>query len=215
MIAFIASLELLALLTLPAEAAWPTPLPFGRESMYADLNQGNLALADRMLDDYWPARGHPPAYLPRPITWTEDPYNDSLWRFMFYSLRYTSNLLWAFGTTGQPEYRDRLLEILRSYAAYDGTRPFNGKTFDNKHTAAYRAMVLVNSYRKLEAWGMLPPDLARDLNSSIGRLGAFLADARNYEPGFNHGFNEAAGLLLVAAGGGVLGIKSAELFESR
>jgi len=167
--------------------------------MYADLNQGNLVLADRMLDDYWPARGHPPPFLPRPLTWSEDPYNDSYWRFMFYSLRYTSNLLWAFGTTGQPEYRDRLVEILRSYAAYDRTRPFNGKTFDNEHTAAYRAMVLVNTYRKLEAWGMLPHDLATELRSSISRLGTFLADPRNYEPGFNHGFNEAAGLLLVAA----------------
>jgi hypothetical protein len=167
--------------------------------MYADLNQGNLVVADQMLDDYWPARGHPPAYLPRPLTWTEDPYNDSFWRFMFYSLRYTSNLLWAFGTTGQPEYRDRLLEILGSYAAYDRTRPVNGKTFDNKHTAAYRAMVLVNTYRKLEAWGMLPAGLASGLHSSIGRLGSFLADARNYEPSFNHGFNEAAGLLLIAA----------------
>jgi len=208
-VASVASFALPFLLRVPAEAAWPTPLPLGRESMYADLNQGNLVLADQMLDDYWPARGHPPAYLPRPLTWTEDPYNDSFWRFMFYSLRYTSNLLWAFGTTGQPEDLDRLLEILGSYAAYDGTRPFNGKTFDNKHTAAYRAMVLVNTYRKLEAWGMLPYDLARDLSSSIARLGTFLADPRNYEPEFNHGFNEAAGLLLIATNFPELDLSSA------
>ncbi|HJS57664.1 MAG TPA: alginate lyase family protein [Vicinamibacteria bacterium] len=179
-------------------AAWPEPLPFGRESMYADINQGELAVADQMLADYWPARGHPPAYLPRPLTWTEDPYNDAFWRFMFYSLRYTSNLLWAYRTSGNPAYLDRLLEILSSYAAYDANRPFDRTRFDNKHAAAYRAMVLVNTHAKLKSWGVLPASLDTALMASISRLGAFLYSPSNFEPGFNHGFNEGAGLLLVA-----------------
>jgi len=92
----------------PAHAAWPPPLPLGLESLYADINQGEFKVADQMLADVWPARGFQPVYLPRPLTWTEDPYHDAYWRFMFYSLRYTSNLLWAYGNSGNQAYLDRL-----------------------------------------------------------------------------------------------------------
>jgi hypothetical protein len=182
----------------PAHAAWPLPLPLGLESLYADINQGEFKVADQMRADLWPARGYPPVYLPRPLTWTEDPYHDAYWRFMFYSLRYTSNLLWAFGNSGNQAYLDRLLEILSSYAVYDAGRPFNRTTFDNKHAAAYRAMVLVNTYRKLQAWGALSPAMGDGLAASIRRLGDFLSSPWNFEPDFNHGFNEAAALLLIA-----------------
>jgi hypothetical protein len=179
-------------------AQWPEPLPLGRESMYADLNQGTIADADRLLDDTWPARGHPPVRLGWPLTWTEDPYRDAYWRFMFYSLRYTSHLLWAYGTTGDRRYLDKLVAILRSYAAHDERRSFDRLRFDNNHAAAYRAMVLVNTFEKLRRWGELPADLEAGLRASIERLGSFLLDPRRFEPGFNHGFTQAAALLLVA-----------------
>lgn len=179
-------------------AAWPTPLPLGKESLYADVNQGDLPTADGILNDDWPARGHPPAHLPRPLSWTEDPYDDAFWRFMFYGLRYTSNLLWAWETTGQAAYRDRLLEILDSFADYDAVRGFDRTRFDNNHAAAYRAMILVNTYRKLEAESVLPAPLATKLRASLQRLGVFLANAAHFEADFNHGFNEGAGLLLIA-----------------
>jgi hypothetical protein len=179
-------------------AMWPKPLALGPESIYADLNQGTIPEADRLLRDVWPARGHPPVHLAWPLTWTEDPYSDAYWRFMFYGLRYTSNLLWAYGTTDDQRYLDKLVAILRSFAAHDATRTFDRLRFDNNHAAAYRAMVLVNAYEKLRRWGRLPPDLEAGLRGSIERLGAFLFDARHYEPGYNHGFNQGAALLLVA-----------------
>lgn len=179
-------------------SSWPTPLPLGQESMYADINQGELAVADRMLEDYWPVRGKEPVYLPRPLTWTEDPYNDGFWRFMFSSLRYTSHLLWAYETTGETKYLDRLLELLSSFADYDVVRPYSPRTFDNEHPSAYRAMVLVNTYKKLDARGVLPISLASRLAISIQKLGNYLVNPKNFEAGFNHGFDEAAALLLIA-----------------
>lgn len=195
---FAAGLAGAAALTAPARAAWPVPLPLGRESMYADLNQGDLVTADAMLRDVWPARGHAPVQLAWPLTWTEDPYGDAYWRFMFYGLRYTANLLWAYGATGDERYADKLVAILRSYAAHDATRGFDRTRFDNNHAAAYRAMVLVNTYRKLERWQRLPADLAGGLRASLARLGAFLLDPRHFEGAYNHGFNEAAALVLIA-----------------
>jgi hypothetical protein len=179
-------------------AGFAPPLPSGRESMYAEFNQGDLATADNLLDGVWPARGFPLPRLSSPPAWTEDPYGDAYWRFFFYGLRPTANLVWAFETTGDPRYADRLEAILASYVEHDRTRPEDRRTFDNPHAAAYRAMVLVNSHARLRRWGRLSPALDEGLRRSLEKLGAFLEDPRHYESGHNHGFNEAAALLLVA-----------------
>jgi hypothetical protein len=179
-------------------SVWAQPLETGVESVYTSLNQGDLATAEGMLNNVWPARGHDPVMIDWPLTWTEDPYNDAYWRFMFYGLQYTPNLLWAYATSNRPEFLQRLTDILQSYCDYDGTRPTSTTTFDDAHTSAYRAMVLVNSYVKLRARGVLPSSLDAQMVTSISKLGAFLADAKHYEPTFNHGFNEAAALLLIA-----------------
>jgi Heparinase II/III-like protein/Heparinase II/III N-terminus len=174
-------------------------LAFGRESMYRLLNVGSLKVADQLLEDVWALPRHPPVRLQTPLTWTEDPYQETYWRFIFYSLRPTSDLLWAYYTTGDARYRDKLVEILRSYLAADARRRgLSRPTFDNRHTSAFRAMVLVNSYGKLARSKDLPADLRRDLPPAIERLGRFLADPQNFEEDQNHGFSEAAALLLVA-----------------
>jgi hypothetical protein len=175
------------------------PLPFGRESMYRLLNVGTLEAADRLLEDVWALPRHRPVQLQWPLTWTEDPFREPYWRFLFYSLRPTSDLLWAFYTTGDVRYRDKLLQILRGFFAVDSRpRGLSRATLDNRHTAAFRAMVLVNSYGKLSRSGDLPADLDGQFRSSIKRLGGFLADPQNFENEHNHGFTQAAALLLVA-----------------
>jgi hypothetical protein len=62
-------------------------------------------------------------------------------------------------------------------------------------------MILTNLYWKLDRRGALPARLARDLRRSIEKLGRDLAwsDRDHWEPWVNHGFNEAAALLLVAS----------------
>jgi hypothetical protein len=202
-----------AILSTPPEAASAIakpapgqPLPLGKESMFASINEGDLPTADGILNDVWPARGFPPAKLPSSLTWTEDPYKDAFWRFMFYGLQYTSHLLWAYFATGDDRYQGKLVAILRSFVVYDETRPWNRQTFDNPHQSAYRAMVLVNTYFKLKKTGHLPGDLDRPIRDAVERLGAYLTDGRHapdqasgsFESKVNHGFNEAAALLLIA-----------------
>ena len=177
---------------------YPTPLPFGEESMYAELNEGEEATAQDLLENVWPARGFPLPYLSWPLTWQEDPYHEAYWEFYFYGLRPEATLLYEWQTTGRTAYREKLIAILRSYVAYDATRPEDTVTFDNDHTSAYRAMELINFYVKLKVAHALPPDLEAGLGRSLQKLGAFLAESRHFEADFNHGFNEAAALILLA-----------------
>ena len=177
---------------------YPTPLPFGKESLYAEFNEGDAATANNLLDNVWPARGFPLPKLGWPLTWTEDPYNDAFWRFFHYGLRPETSLLFEWQTTGDTRYRDKLVAILRSFAAYDAIRPVNTLTFDNNHAAAYRAMTLLNYYFKLQRAGALPEDLRVGLEAALAKLGTFLAAPAHFEGGVNHGFNEGAALLLIA-----------------
>ena len=112
--------EATAVLRPPPEVASAAdgPLPLGRESVYELVNQGDLGAADDLLRDVWQLPRFAPAALGT-LTWHEDPYKQKYWRFIFYSLRPSSNLLWAYYRTGQTKYRDKLLAILDSYLNFD------------------------------------------------------------------------------------------------
>ena len=97
-------------------------LPQGPESVYAFLNQGNLDEANLLLRDIWPVTRYEPVKLAWPLTWKENPYGERYWRFNFYALRPTVNLLWAYYATGDARYKDKLVAILKSYLAYDAER---------------------------------------------------------------------------------------------
>jgi hypothetical protein len=176
----------------------PTPLAFGEESMYAELDEGEEGSAQDLLGNVWPARGLPLPYLEWPLTWQEDPYKEAYWEFYFYGLRPEATLLYEWEQTDNGAYLEKLIAILRSYVAYDRTRPLNTVTFDNDHTSAYRTMELVNFYVKLKIAGALPKDLEEGLAQSLQKLGGFLAEQKHFEADFNHGFNEGAALLLLA-----------------
>jgi hypothetical protein len=177
---------------------YPAPLPFGKESLYAEFNEGDAATANNLLDDVWPARCCPLPKLGWPLTWTEDPYNDAFWRFYHYGLRPEASLLYEWEATGDARYLNKLVAILRSFAAYDAIRPVNTLTFDNNHAAAYRAMTLLNYSIKLKRAGVLPEDVRVGIEAALAKLGAFLAVPSHFEGGVNHGFNEGAALLLIA-----------------
>jgi hypothetical protein len=179
-------------------ALHPTPLAFGKESMYALFNEGDLASAQNLLANVWPARGYALPYLGWPLTWTEDPYHDAYWEFYFYGMQPLPALLYEWENTGQAPYLEKLIAILRSYVAYDRTRPVDRTTFDNDHASAYRTMALVQFYVKLKRAGVLPADLEAGLLVSLRKLGGFLAEPSHFEADYNHGFNEGAALLLLA-----------------
>jgi hypothetical protein len=176
----------------------PVPLALGEESAYAELDEGDEASARNLLGDIWHARGLPLPYLQWPLTWQEDPYHEAYWEFYFYGMRPEATLLYEWEQTSYAPYLEKLIAILRSYVAYDRTRPENRITFDNDHTSAYRTMELINFYVKLKIAGVLPADLEAGLASSLQKLGGFLAEAKHFEADFNHGFNEGAALLLLA-----------------
>jgi hypothetical protein len=192
---------------LPPQPVVATALPLGEESIYALLNEGSLAKADKLLRDVWVIPRFPDTHLSVPLNWREDPFHQSYWRFLFYSLRPTSNLLWAYETTHDTRYRDKLLSILTSYVTYDETYlPLThlsavrkgDRRLDFPYGAAFRAMVITNTYYKLQRSHDLPADLASRLRASIARLGTFLLIPGNNEGAYNHGFIEASALFILS-----------------
>src|SRR6201994_1613688 len=113
-------------------------------------------------------------------------------------MRPEATLLYEWEQTSYAPYLEKLIAILRSYVAYDRTRPEDRITFDNDHTSAYRTMELINFYVKLKIARVLPADLEEGLARSLQKLGGFLSEAKHFEADFNHGFNEGAALLLLA-----------------
>jgi hypothetical protein len=177
-----------------------TALPFGRESMYALVNSGTMADADALLEDVWRVPRFDPVRLSGGPTWTEDPYRQMYWRFYFFALRPTSSLLWAYYRTGRTEYRDKLLDILRSYLRHDATNPpIRRDAMDDPHAIAFRGMILLNCFVKLRRSGDLPANMVRPMRRAIERIGAKLERPENFEGHYNHGYTQAAALLLISA----------------
>jgi hypothetical protein len=162
--------------------------------LYTFLDEGTLADADLLLQDRWPVPRFEPVHLGPQLSWTEDPYNEKYWRFTFYGLRPTRHLLWAWRQTGDVRYRDKLLQVLEGFAARGHQSDFAW----DKHTAAFRALVLVNTYVKLLSDHSLKEPLAGRLRLRLQELGVFLRDPANFEDDYNHGLAEAGALLLIA-----------------
>ena len=169
--------------------------PNGKEIIYSFLDQGSLDEAEEYLQDMHPVERYQPAYIPAPITWTEDPYNDRYWRFMFYSLRSTRHLLYAGEQTRNPEYDIKLREILNSFL--DVGMSQEGAWADY-HAVSFRTMVLINTWSKLRERNSLPVDLSTKILQALKVHGDFLADRNHFQPKHNHGLNEAVALYLLA-----------------
>lgn len=153
-----------------------------------------MATADLIRSGVWDLPRFDPVELAFPPTWTEDPYGENYWRFVFYGLRPLRHLIAAFDQTGDIAYLETLAEILESFADGRDASPH----LTDPHAAAFRTMVQVASYGALDRAGLLDPDLEVKLRSSIGADAAFLAEEENFQGDYNHGFTEAAALLLVA-----------------
>jgi hypothetical protein len=170
----------------------------GKEVIYSFLSEGTQAIADEALKDVWDLGPRSsPTYI-YPIVWNESPF-DKYWRVLFYSLRPLSNLLYAYYTTGNHAYCDKMIQVIDSYVAFDAARGATYSAYlDDPHTAAFREMMLVNLYGKLTNSHDLPPETGTGMLQSIEKLGNFLAIEKNFQDGQNHGFNEAAALLVAA-----------------
>ena len=170
------------------------PWPERRAMVYPWLAEGEAATADLIRSGVWDLPRFNPVELPFPPTWTEDPYGENYWRFVFYGLRPLRHLMAAYDQTGDIAYLETLVEILESFVDGREASPY----LTDPHAAAFRTMVQVASYGVLERAGLLDQELESKLRSSIGADAAFLAEEENFQGDYNHGFTEAAALLLVA-----------------
>ncbi len=165
------------------------------DAIYRVLDEGDIKVADLCLDDLYEIPRSVPVKLLPPITWEEDPYNDAYWRFNFYSLRFTKDLLYAGIETGNRIYYDKLLEIINSFidSGMDGTY-----SWKDDHAVAWRTMALTNTWFKLHEQNALSNQTSTEILQALKVHGDFLMDTEHYEPNFNHGISEAAALLYLA-----------------
>lgn len=167
----------------------------GREVVYSSTDQGSLPAANDLLQNVWDVPRYAPVRLPESPTWSEDPYSVNYWRFEFYSLRPTLNLLYAFRTTGRPAYAQRLVSLDKSFIAAE---PKSRWAWKDPHAVAFRCLSLVDTWWKLRQAHALSEQDSTAILQELEKTGVFLADANNYQIGENHGTNEAAALYNLA-----------------
>ena len=138
-------------------------LPDGREAMYDLVDTGTLAAANDLLNNVWDVPRYQPVTLPTPLTWTEDPYHQHVLAVPV--LQPAADVEPAVGVLHDQADRSTstsCCEILTSFTAYDATNPERDRTrLDYPHGAAFRAMILVDDYVKLQASGVLPAGAGR------------------------------------------------------
>jgi hypothetical protein len=143
--------------------------------------------ADDLLLDRYHLGQHPAVTLPHDLTWTEDPFGDRQWRQKFQQLRYVMALMYRWQDTDQDQYRDRAIELVRSWIA---ANPFDAPASPSAwkdQVTAWRAMTLVCMAGLLPATGWL--------DDAITQHGEVLADPDFYVVVGNHALNQDLGLL--------------------
>jgi peptidoglycan/xylan/chitin deacetylase (PgdA/CDA1 family) len=166
----------------------------GPEVVYNFLDQGNLESADLMLDDIYRVERYKDAKIASPIDWRADPYHEEYWRFLFYSLQPTRHLMSAWQKTGNDVYKDKMIGVVTDFI----DRGMDGPYSWDKHGAAYRTMVLVNTAGKLKKNNELSSELDKKITAALIRHGQFLAKSSNYQSDYNHGLDQAIALLVLS-----------------
>ncbi|MDP3792913.1 MAG: heparinase II/III family protein [bacterium] len=166
-----------------------------QEVIYSNMNNLDIAVANNFLEDIYVIERSNPVKI-KPLTWEEDPYQDKYWRFVYYSLRQTSHLLYAWVETGDERYYNKLVEIVESFIEKGMEKEH---VWEDYHGVAFRAMTLTNIYKKFEKHDAFPsPEFRQKLATAISTHGNFLFDEHHYEANYNHGVTEAAALFLMA-----------------
>lgn len=166
----------------------------GREVVYAWIDSGSTASADKILTDVWPVDRFPDAALPSDLTWTENPFGDASWRAQFYGFRPLRHLLAAYRSTGNDAYRTKLLSVVADFAASGQTSAFSR----DRYATATRGLVLVDVFWKLRAANALSDAEADTLVGLLSTTAQFLADAGNYDANDSRALTEATALLAIA-----------------
>ena len=167
----------------------------GREVVYASLDEGTINAANDLMRGMFDMPRYRQIAFPRTLTWSEDPYSSNYWRFQFYSLRPTLNLMYAFRMTGKVAYAKRLIDLDLSFISAE---PRSTWAWKDPHAVAFRCMSLVDTWWKLRQAHVLGERASDVMLREVEKTGAFLADPNHYQGAENHGTNEAAALLNLA-----------------
>ncbi len=167
----------------------------GREIIYPSLDDGDIQSANDFVNNKIDISRYDTVSLPDDPQWDEDPYNDRYWRMNYYSLRPVLDLLYASRTTHDPKYNDKLITTVNSFVTTGINRP---DSWDDAHAVAFRTMALTDIWWKMREERILSIDESNKLLTALEQHGEYLADRNHYDPGQNHGTNEAAALYLLA-----------------
>lgn len=152
----------------------------GRETIYSSTDQGSLAAATALLHNQVDLPRYRPVHLPPTPTWSENPYSAPYWRLEFYSLRPTLNLLYAYRTTGNVTYAQRLIRLDSSFMAAEARSRW---AWADPHAVALRSMALVDTWWKLRQGHQLPESTSTAMLRELEKTGRYLADPNHYNEG--------------------------------
>ena len=167
----------------------------GRESIYSSTDTGSVSAAKDLL------RGQVdlPRYLPVQFTslptWSENPYHAYYWRFEFYSLQPSLNLLYAYRATGETVYARQLLRLDLGFVYAESRSRW---AWADAPTVAFRSLSLVDTWWKLRQGHQLPEAASTAILGELEKTGQFLADPNHYQPGESSAIDEAAALYELA-----------------
>jgi hypothetical protein len=166
------------------------------QTVYAAISDGSIAIADGILQGRFAIPRFRPVAIPADELWRADPYHAGYWHFYYYSLRPTTSLLIAYEKTGRRAYLERLLGLLGDFVV---SEPSSRIAWSDAHSVAFRGLVLTYEWWELRRLHALLPSASRALLAEISKTADFLADRNHYQPEMNHGTNESAALLEIAA----------------
>ncbi len=140
---------------------------------------------------------HPDVELPRELSWSEDPFSSSSWRFNLHSLRPVEQLLGAHVETGEAAFLKRSKELIESWIDRNVTLPPPSDRSWHDHATAKRLkqMVLFWQHRDRVAWNR---SFLISLLSSIHLHAEILSLESFYTRQHNHGLCQSVSLVQTA-----------------
>ncbi|HEY7207844.1 MAG TPA: heparinase II/III family protein [Gaiellaceae bacterium] len=169
--------------------------PHGREFVYASTAGGSASAGQALLHGIVDVPRYEPVRIGTRPSWREDPYGSVYWRFNYYALRPSENLLSAYLTSGDARYSRALVSLDESFFRAESSSPFAWSDF---HAVAFRSMVLVHEWWILREYHQLRESDSNQFLRELEKTGEFLADRNHYQPQYNHGVNESVALLELA-----------------
>jgi hypothetical protein len=140
---------------------------------------------------------HPPVRLPGRLTWSEDPFESSNWRFYLHSLRAVEQLLGAFVETGREPFLRTAAELADSWIRHNTTAtPPSDKSWHD-HTTANRLTQMVLLWQRRAVRAQSERRVGR-LLSAIHLHAEVLSLESFYTRHHNHGLCQAVALLQAA-----------------